>query len=38
MRKIVLLQFVDPNVLSRNAEVRLTPLLDLVDLADPGDY
>jgi hypothetical protein len=35
---LVLLHFVDPNVLSRNDEMRLTPLHDLADLADPGDY
>jgi hypothetical protein len=41
----MLLQFVDPNVLSgaldeplKEGETKQTPLVDLADLADPFDY
>jgi hypothetical protein len=35
---LVMLHFVDPNVLDGNEETRLTPLHYLADLADPVDY
>jgi hypothetical protein len=35
---LVMLQFVDPNVLLGDEETRFTPLHDLADLADPFDY
>jgi hypothetical protein len=35
---LVMLQFVDPNVLSGDEETRVTPLHYLADLADPCDY
>jgi ankyrin repeat protein len=35
---LVLLQFVDPNMLARDEEMIVTPLHDLATLADPSDY
>jgi hypothetical protein len=35
---LVLLQFVDPNVLFGQGVTRVTPLIQLADLADPFDY
>jgi hypothetical protein len=35
---LVLLQFVDPNVLTPQEETRYTPLHELANLADPSDY
>jgi hypothetical protein len=35
---LVMLQFVDPNVLSGDKETSITPLHHLADLADPFDY